>query len=164
MGFITRKLIKTESQPVLIPAGYTGGQIYFPDNQYIRNKKLMAINLLPDLATAFGLAPMKYVDGKQIMSYGDLSQFYITLESYSGVQFVRKKPILEFIPYLLQGVGNTTNDDFCGQRVNWPKCYVEASNFGATAKDFYILFDIHFTETSQETLKTQLDVEFKNKR
>lgn len=161
-----RKIIKTESQPILIKAGTVGGtQIYFPDNQYIRNKKLMAINLTTNLIFDFG-AQQFYTDGKAIINEIDAAQIYLTLESYSGVQYIRKKPILEFCPYNnLNGVGNiAAPGNFIGQLTNFPKSYIEIAN-GAppVAVDTYVLFDIFFTEINPAVLKTQLGVEFKNK-
>lgn len=163
-----RRLIKSESQPILVKAGTGGGtQIFFPDNQYIRNKKLCALNLTADMSSFFGLAPTKYVDGKDLAGVPFLLNCYLTLESYSGVQFVRKKPLVEFMPYnAINGVGNiATQANFIGQRVNWPKCYIEIANGAAPPiTDIYVLFDIFFTETNAADLQKQLGTEFKNKK
>lgn len=162
-----RSIIKTESQPILIPAGTAGGtQIQFPDNQYIRNKKLMAIVLTPSFFPLTGV-PHFYVDGKVISSVDILQNIYLTLESYSGVQYLRKKPIVELMPYnAIGGVGNiATQENFIGQKTNFPKCYIELANgIAPIANDQYVLFDIHFTELTVEKLKTELGTEFKNKK
>lgn len=163
MGFTTRKLIKTESQPVYIPAGFTGGQIYFPDNQYIRNKKLMALEVTPDLNALFGLAPMQYVDGTILAPRALIQNSYLTLESYSGVQFLRKKNTISFEPYLEQGLGNVIPPQFIGQRVNYPKCFIEFPTMAATLVKQVVLFDIYFTEIEEKTIKEQLGVGFGNK-
>lgn len=162
-----RSIIKTESQPVLIPAGTTGGtQIYFPINEYIRNKKLMAIVLTPSFFPVTAV-PNFYVDGKVIASVDILQNLYLTLESYSGVQFLRKKPILEFSPYnAMSGVGNiATQENFIGQKTNFPKSYIElAAGVAPIANDQYVLFDIHFTELTLAKLKLELGTEFKDKK
>lgn len=163
MSLVQRSLIKSESQPVLIKAGTAGGtQIQFPDNQYIRNKKLMAINLYTNLNEFLTPAPppaQTYVDGKLILSYLQATFIYITLESYAGVQFVRKKPINDFNNYMKQSNGNWQANNFIGQKVNWPKSYIEIANglpAGLFPTDVYALFDIHFTELSEETVRKQL--------
>jgi hypothetical protein len=164
MGFTSRKLVKTESQPIYIPAGFTGGQVYFPDNQYIRNKKLMAMEVTPDLNSLFGLAPMQYVDGTELAGRQLIQNSYLTLESYTGVQYVRKKCVISLEPYLEQGIGNVIPPEFIGQRTNWPKCFIEFPTMPATPKKVVVLFDIFFTELEQKTLQEQLGTGFGNKR
>lgn len=183
MSVTQRKLVKSESQPILIPAGdQSGNKIFFPDNQYIRNKKLMALNLCTDLnefllSAAGVVAPQKYVDGKVILQLVQAGFIYLTLESYSGVQFVRRRPILNFSPYFKSGVsagqggfGVMTNEEFIGQRVNWPKSYIEfAPGTPAFSVETYCLFDIDFTEPSrgkksaEQILQLQLGTEFMKK-
>lgn len=164
MGFTTRKLIKTESQPLYVPAGFTGGQIYFPDNQYIRDKKLMAIEVTSDLNQLFGLPPQQYVDGTPLTSFQFNNNCWLTLESYAGVQYVRKKLITSFQPYLLQGVGNVIPPQFIGQRTNFPKCYIEVPNIPATLVKQVIILDIYFTEISDEVTTKQLSTGFGEKK
>lgn len=165
MGFTTRNLVKTESQPVLIPAGFTGGQVYFPDNQYIRNKKLLAVELVTNLLEFISVGGQtKYIDGKDIANYELCANGYLTLESYAGVQYLRKKTIISFSPFLQVSQGNAIPPNFIGQRTNWPKCYVEFPTIAATTKDQYILFDIFFTEISKETIMKQLGAGFANKK
>lgn len=164
-----RKLIKSESQPVLIPNGTVGGtQIFFPDNQYIRNKKLM--NIILNVDQNFGAGAglnQKYVDGKAIIDAQFAAQIYLTLESYAGVQFIRKKPINLFNPLGQVATGNTLQffTEMIGQKVNWPKCYIEIANgIAATRADQYCLFDIEFTELSAETIRKQLAPTFGQKK
>lgn len=165
-----RNIIKTESQPITIKAGIGAGtQIYFPDNQYIRNKKLMWINVTPNLLQNFP-APddkMKYVTGQEIANVQFISQCYLTLESYAGVQFVRKKSLAEFMPYnAIQGTGNIfAQNNFQGQIVNWPKSYIEIANgINMPLTEVIVLFDIAFTELNSNDLKTQLGVQFQQKK
>jgi hypothetical protein len=164
---MNRNIIKTESQPIVVKAGIgSGTTIYFPDNQYIRNKKLMWINVTPNLLQYFPVSEMKYVTGQNLAYYEFVSQCYLTLESYAGVQFLRKKSLAEFIPYLQQGNGNIfAQNNFQGQLVNWPKSYIEIANgIVMPVSDVIVLFDIAFTEINPQVLKTQLGVEFQEKR
>ncbi len=158
----TRKLIKTESLPLLLPVGFSGQQIFFDDDQYIRNKKLMSLTVTP------GTFGQKYVDNKPIVQYDVIPFAFLTLESYSGTQFVRRKPLLELVN--MASAANAKQDfyyEFIGQRVNWPKSYVEFSPPGGGIvypADAYILFDVQFTELTQEKLKRELGTGFNNKR
>lgn len=161
-----RKLIKSESQPIILPIGTAGGQqIYFPDNQYIRNKKLMGLTLTINGQNLFGLAPQTYVDGTELIDLVYANQIYITLESYSGVQFIRKKPLMQFVNVQYQGVGVINSPEFIGQKVNWPKSYIEIANgTAAIAKKLCVLFDVEFTELNAETIRQQLAPTFGEKR
>lgn len=161
-----RKIIKSESQPIILPLGTTGGQqIYFPDNQYIRDKKLMNLILSIDGNSLVGLTPQLYVDGTPLVGMQLASQIYLTLESYAGVQFIRKKPILQFLNLSYQGIGVLSPaSEFIGQKVNWPKSYIETANgIPVTASKLALLFDIEFTELSAETIRKQLAPTFGKK-
>jgi hypothetical protein len=85
---------------------------FFQDDQYIRNKKLTSLFITP------GVFGQTYIDGKRLQRNDQLAFCYLTLESYTGVQFIRKKPLLQFINYNNSGVEAATVIDFIGQRVN----------------------------------------------
>lgn len=170
MGKVTRDLIKHESLFVVIPAGFTGGQINFPDDQYIRNKKLMALEVIPSISEGgIGIPQMLYPDNHLIADRFLLTNCYITMESYAGVQFVRKKPVLSFMNFEGVGInasffGVSTPPNFIGQRVNWPKSFIEFPTMVATAVEQYALFDVFFTELKKETIQKQLGVGFQQKK
>lgn len=168
-GKSTKTLIKDESLFIVIPLGFTGGQLNFPDDQYIRNKKLMSIELIPDLSNAaIGVPQTRYVDGKPLANLTTLQNAYITLESYSGVQFIRKRPVLSLLNQIVSNATNpaavTSPPEFVGQKVNWPKSYIEFPTIPATGAEEYCLFQICFTELSKKTLQAQLGVGFQQKK
>lgn len=158
MSMSNTKVIKSETLPLLIPANWSGETVFFQDDQYIRNKKLTSLFVTP------GVFGQTYIDNKRLQSTNELAYCYLTLESYTGVQFIRKKPLLQFINYNNSGVEAGTVIDFIGQRVNWPKSYVEFGTGAPMQRDAYILFDVHFTELSKEKLVTELGTGFNNKR
>ena len=154
------KLVKSESVPIEIPINNGSKQIFFPDDQYIRNKKLMSLFLTP------GYEAQQYIDGKPIVNKDIIPFAYLTLESYSGSQFVRRKPLYQFVNYTAGGTNITAGlyFNFIGQRVNWSKSYIEfAPNVPNLAVVSYLLFDVQFTELSQEKIKKELGVGFNNK-
>lgn len=167
-----RKIIKSESLPLELPIGFAGGtQIYFPDDQYIRDKKLMSISVTPNMTET-----MVYPDNTLLANNNIIIHGYLTLESYSGVQFVRKKPLSDFLDksFNLSPVVRVPPINplqywflqFVGQRVNWPKSFVEFGSGVITpiTEKQYILFDVQFTELSEKTLQNQLGVGFNEKR
>lgn len=157
MATSNTKLVKSESLPLLLPQGFNGQQLFFPDDQYIRDKKIMSLFLTP------GVFGQTYTDGKRIAQYDVIPFAYLTLESYSGVQFVRKKPLIQFINYNNFGPEAANFFNFIGQRVNWPKSYVEFGVGVPAVTDQYLLFDVQFTELKEETIKKELGVGFNNK-
>lgn len=152
------KLVKSESIPLEIPVNNGAKQIFFPDDQYIRNKKLMSLYI------TLGYYGQQYIDGKPLVQYDILPYGYLTLESYSGTQFVRRKPLIQFVNYNNGGVEQAFFFNFIGQRVNWPKSYIEfAPNVQNVAVPSILLFDVQFTELTQERIKKELGVGFNNK-
>ena len=167
MNAIVTKIIKTESVILTIPIGAAQTDLYFPDDQYIRNKKLMGINFWTNInENATGGTPPQtnWQNGDQVADSTLAAFCYLTLESYSGVKFVDHVPLLKFNPMFNGKIGINAFSEFIGQRCNWPKCKVTiAPGATATTVKKSLLFDIHFTELSKDLLQTQLGVGFNNK-
>jgi hypothetical protein len=154
-------ITKTETLVISLPAlpvgGSVGNKFQFPDDQYIRDKKLVSLKVYPQELLPLSVnnvpnAPMSYI-----------SQAFLTLESYSGVQFVKDKPLQDFQNGALAVSWNTYPQIFRGQRVNWPKSYIFFPNpalvFLPTNVDMVI--EVGFTEVDKDQLKTELDAAFK---
>lgn len=168
-GKQTKTLIKDESLFIVVPLGFTGGQLNFPDDQYIRNKKLMSMELIPDLGSnQLGVPQSRYTDGNFLANMNLLKDCYITLESYSGVQFIRKRPVFSLLNQVISntlGSGSVSSPpEFIGQRVNWPKSYIEFPSIAATGQQEYVLFQVCFTELDKKTIQKQLGVGFQQKK
>ena len=167
MGLTTRKLVYQESIFIVIPAGFTGGaQVNFPDDQYLRNKKLMAIEVVPDLGV-FGVA-MQYPTGQIVAGLNFLKDAWLTLESYAANQFVRKKEVLGFmnfgLPLVAAPFSVSTQPDFVGQKVNWPNSYIEFPVIPATATETIVVFNVYFTLDNKKSIQAQLGVGFQGKK
>lgn len=140
-----KSIVKTELVTILIPKANgadTSNIFQFPDDQYIRNKRLMFISVYTE-----DIVPM-YTDNKKIVTNDFIKNCYITLESYSGVQFIRNMPLIDFQTMVGSVAAQFQTNNFIGQRVNWPKCTITVANAQnvTSIEDRYLIVNVGFTE------------------
>ena len=135
----------------------TKNQFYFPDDQNIRDTQLKTLSVYSE-----NEVPVVPENNIKVITPDFLRHCFITLESYSGVQFVQKMPLIEF-----QTIGASSNwqfqtNNFIGQYCNWPKCYIEVADAQTTTAvdDRILLINVGFELANIETMKQNLGTRF----
>ncbi len=162
MGTENRKLYKSEQVIIKVPKrlpNQVSNIFIFPDDQELRNKKLLWIQFYPS-----EIVP-RTLDNQPIVDNKFLQHCYLTLETYTGVQFVKTKPVVDFMNIMGSSFTQFFNIEFIGQRVNWPKCQIQLAdtNLVNDKDDQYILCDVGYMDVTKEATE-QMGVSFKDKK
>jgi hypothetical protein len=161
MSLVNRPLIKSENVLIKVPKRTpTNNQnvFVFPDDQELRNKKLLWISFYSSEQIA------KTPNGQPLVTFNFINNAYLVLESYSGVQFVYNQPVQDYINLLGAGPTQFYPIQFKGQRVNWPKSYIQINDatIVSDTEDQFIMAQVGYYSSDEAEMKA-LDVEFKNK-
>lgn len=142
------KLFKHEIVTVKIPAGSTLTQFYLPDMRNLRNTKLLAIEAWKKEAVP--TTP----DGVDTLDNTQLSKTFLTLENYSGKQFLKDCPAKAFDFSAHQTAGGDLNYEtfkktFNQQRVNYPKSYITWRG-GVPVADVSFMVSVYYADVDSE--------------
>lgn len=143
------KIFKHELVEVVIPAGSIATKYQFPDVQNLRDKHLLGI----DAYTA-RFVPRSILSQNDVITEDVAAQSYLTLELYNGKNFLNQMPLPSFIGMeVSEDPDNTFNRykrDFVGQKINWPKCFIEVTD-GFVQSDVprSYLFSVWYRESMQ---------------
>lgn len=143
---VIRSIPKSEGLSIKIPNGTSGKNIYFPDDQYIRNVHLIALSFTPNLNEFNGTGDAQTDPDGNLLISSDFAAFcYLTLEAYNGNQFVRQRPLMDFFLFNNSKIGLNVSNQFIGQMVNWPKSFITVAVGAPTiGGDRWARFDIDF--------------------
>jgi hypothetical protein len=139
-----QKIIRHEWIEIPVPANSTLTRFQFPDLPNLRNVLL------------FGLETYTSVDiSKSINNQLDLinsnallPNCYVTLVNYGGKEFLKQMPIRNLM-YTFNVTGDNTYETypkyFCGQRVNWPKSYIQSTQAVSQAFDTTFVLSCYYS-------------------
>jgi hypothetical protein len=142
---------KHELVEVVVPALSTATRFYLPDLQNLRNVKLDAIEVYAKEDVLF--TPTQ----NPVSSLVDMSASFLTLQSYNGKEFLHQSPFLShhYMQNLLGGafVLDLFQKNFVGQRVNYPKSYIEFFHGGVPVPaQFSFLISVYYRDMTQEEM------------
>lgn len=116
--------IKTQLIEIKIPRNTVGTvkqKIQFPDEQNLRNSHLLNLEVWH-----FADFPTSIVTKSTVIDLDVLKSIFITLQDYNGYNFSLQKPA---ISYHTNGtVAETHPSVFVGQKMNYPKSYIEIAD------------------------------------
>lgn len=123
-----KKVVKHELIEIIVPAGSTATRFQLPDAQNLREVSTYGIQ-----AYYTNIIPNSIISGFGLISKDAFTNSYLTLENYSGREFIKQAPMPQF-----QTIENDMVDgdnpasiqekDFknlIGQKINFPKSYIE---------------------------------------
>jgi len=148
---MARKLIKSEVIEVKIIGGSTTNKIQLPDVPNLRNVHLWNIE-----SWTLQEIPVSILSNTPLVNQALYNSIFLTLQSYNGKNFMWQKPLLSFknvsSTIVLPAVANTFVSWFptlfAGQKVNWPKSYIEIANVALIpAATVVLLLDISYSES-----------------
>ena len=152
-----KRVVKHELIEVLIPAGSTATRFNLPDAQNLRNVQTWGIQMYYDR-----IVPFSIISSKPLIEKDGYTQSFLTLQSYSGREFDKQSPVSKF-----QTIENnmTTGTKECsiqekdmksyvGQRINFPKSYIDLVTPLALTYDVVHLLSIYYTDENENFSST----------
>lgn len=148
---MAKKIVRHELVSILIPANSTLTRFNIPDLPNLRNVHTFGIQVYSDQQVTKDIISQNNVCSGPVV----LNNSFITLVNYGGKEFLKQAPATIFQTI----VDNATVDknqyeqDFkatIGQRVNYPKSFVEFTAPPATANDTAYIFSVYYTLPIEE--------------
>ena len=115
---------RTELVTLPVVGGAGNSQINFPDDAKLRNACLWQIEVWEAGQID------KCFDQNAPVGAALMRASWLTLVTYAGEQIIYREPLQSFCN-ILAGSANLNNQSkkgFIGQRINWPKSYIEVSD------------------------------------
>lgn len=141
---------KHELVEIIIPADQKPKRINFPDLQNLRNVHITA------LKTYTNENFKNTLNGTEVITLDNLQNCWLTLQLYNGKEFIHQEPLRNYWAYQFQAI----QEDFIGQKVNYPKSYIEILDIPTSNVDRAIVISIYYAEVI-EIEKRDLEFEFK---
>ena len=148
---MAKKIVRHEMVSILIPANSTLTRFNIPDLPNLRNVHTFGLQVYTDQQLKLDVISQNPV----LNSVAVLRDSFITLVNYGGKEFLKQAPSTIFQTIVGNGVldKNEYEQDFkglIGQRVNYPKSFVEFTNPPATAADTAFIFSVYYTLPIEE--------------
>ena len=149
---------KHEFVYITIPSGSAPSRVNFPDVQNIRNVHL--VNLETYTKDTLPVNP----NNTELITEKDMSTMYLTLQLYNGKEFVHQVPLQRV--RIQQGVNSNSpyympTKNWIGQKVNWPKSYIDIIGLSSAEADRVIVFSVWYADVKSIEANDQ-NYEFKS--
>lgn len=144
-----RPIYRHELVEIKVPANSTQTRFNLPDLPNLRNVHILGV------AAYVSGEPVSnsILSGLPVISYGVAQRAYLTLVNYAGKEFLKQIPFLNFKSYAAGNVNDTRDLDlksFTGQKVNYPKSYIDFTTAPGIANDTAILLSIYYSLPKSE--------------
>ena len=144
---MAKKIIRHELVEVLIPKGSSLTRFQIPDLPNLRNVHLWGIQVYTVDQVAKSIMSLNAV----LPHTAVLHNSFLTLVNYGGKEFLKQSPSIIF--NTIQANLNTSTNwneldtkAFTGQKVNYPKSYIEFTSPPASAvNDLVYLFSVYYS-------------------
>jgi hypothetical protein len=146
---MSKKIIRHELVSVLIPAFSTNTRFVIPDLSNLRNVLTFGLQVYTIDQVARDI-----ISQNPVLSHtAVLHNSFLTFVNYGGKEFIKQAPSIMFNT-INQALGtgltatNWNEQDFkglVGQRINFPKSFVEFSTPPATAVDTAFIFSVYYS-------------------
>ena len=146
-------IIKHEFVEIQIPASTTQTRLYFPELPNLRNVHLLNIE-----ATYVRYIPVS-PSNIPVINLALFQNTFLTLVDYTGKEFTHQIP-LQYLNYMSESRNDSFTEtlikQFCGQRVNWTKSYIElSSNTNVANKLEVAIFSVYYADTKTGEAKSR---------
>jgi hypothetical protein len=146
---MAKKIVRHELVSILIPANSTLTRFNIPDLPNLRNVHTFGIQVYSDLFVSKDIISQNPVlDSNAVTNYA-----FITLVNYGGKEFLKQAPAAMFQTLVRTSDKAVYEQDFkalIGQRVNYPKSFVEFTAPVATSIDTAFIFSVYYTLPIEE--------------
>lgn len=149
-----RKIIRHELVTVNIPANSTLTRFNMPDLPNLRNVHLLGLQVYHIDEVAIDIISRNSVCSHTVV----LHQSYLTLVNYGGKEFLKQSPAITFNTINNNAVAGTNWNEqdiksFIGQKVNYPKSFIEFTSPPALAVDTAYIFSVYYSLPIEEEKK-----------
>jgi len=146
---MAKKIIRHEFVSINIPANSTLTRFNIPDLPNLRNVHLFGLQIYHDK-----LLTKDIISGNPTVNAGAvLYTSFITLVNYGGKEFLKQAPAEMFQTLVTPGSVLQTEWDtksFVGQKVNYPKSFVEFTAPPAVLVDTAYVFSVYYSLPFEE--------------
>lgn len=153
-------IIKHEFVEIQIPANTTQTRLYFPELPNLRNVHLLNIEVTQAAVIPFTPSNIPLINTALFMNT------FLTLVDYGGKEFVHQIP-LTYLQYIVNPATTHWENlvkQFCGQRVNWTKSYIEfSSNTNVAATLQAAIFSVYYADVKSVEARDR-KLNFNNQR
>jgi len=148
-----RKVYKTQVIEVRIPTGSTRTKFQLPDEQNLRYVHLLGIETY-----TIEELPLSPATNTPVISPDLMKSISLTLQAYQGENFMWQQPIQGLRTMDVGGVALIPHQTFplafAGQRVNWPKSYIEIADTSLIpGVDVVVVLNVYYKEGSAKSRK-----------
>jgi len=143
---MSKKIIRHELVSVNIPANSTLTRFVIPDLPNLRNVLTFGLQVYTVNEVSVDVISRNPVCSHTVV----LHQSFLTLVNYGGKEFLKQAPAIMFNT-LNDNASTSTNwneQDFkslCGQRINYPKSFLEFSTPPALTYDTAYIFSVYYS-------------------
>jgi hypothetical protein len=143
---MSKKIIRHELVSVLIPANSTQTRFVIPDLSNLRNVLTFGIEVYTSEIVTRDIISQNPVLGHTAV----LHNSFITLVNYGGKEFLKQAPSIIFNTVNQNGtLGTNWNEQdtksLVGQRINYPKSFIEFTTPPATVTDQSFIFSVYYS-------------------
>ena len=152
-----KRVIKHELIEVVVPANSTATRFQLPDAQNLRNVQTWGIQAYYDNQVPISIISQRILVNKKYFTYA-----FLTLENYAGREFDKQSPLSKF-QTIENNMTNTVSEcsiqekDFksmCGQRINFPKSYIDVVLPVAKEIDTVFLLSVYYSDAGETFSQT----------
>jgi hypothetical protein len=161
MASSLRKIVRHELVEIVIPANSTSTRFSFPDLPNIRNVHILGMSIYSSENYRLSIQSLTPV----LAQAQTIQDCFVTLVNYGGKEFLHQAPAINFHTIQRQTAGNQYDYDvkmFTGQKVNYPKSYIQFTTAPATANNQVFLCSIWYSLPVAEE-RVDADFDFRNK-
>lgn len=165
---MAKKIIRHEMVSINIPANSTLTRFNIPDLPNLRNVHLFGIQVWNDQEIIKDIISGNPVCNNVVVNENS----FLTLVNYGGKEFLKQAPAVMFDTILKQfktggsdrywQLTETDHKSFVGQKVNYPKSFVEFTTPPATTVDTAYIFSVYYSLPMEEE-KRESGYSFGNK-
>lgn len=151
---MAQRIIRHELVSVLIPSGSTATRFLIPDLPNLRNTHIFGLQVY----TVDEVAKDIQTQNPVLSHTAVLHNSFITFVNYGGKEFLKQAPSIMFNT-IQQALNTGTNwneqnfKSFVGQKVNYPKSYIEFATAPVPAVDSVFLMSVFYSLPEAEEKK-----------
>lgn len=161
MATSLRKIVRHELVEIVIPANSTSTRFSFPDLPNLRNVHILGMSIYDYDNYRLSIQSLTPV----LPQSSAIKDCFITLVNYGGKEFLHQAPAINFHSIQIQSAGNSFDYDvkmFTGQKVNYPKSYIQFTTAPSTVNNQVFLCSIWYSLPVAEE-RIDADFDFRNK-